>query len=480
MQDIQETSVQFDESRLYSLEAERALLACLLSNNEIFDVVADTIKAECFYFKYHGDIFEACGKIIRQGQIAEPVSLQVILESNPLYEEMNGDAYLKELFGSFFNVVNYKSYADLIYKYFIKRKLVDIISQASSSISKSGNINEIFNEIENIESQLHNLAFFGNTKNDFQWFSKALENVLEEIEKAKLAKDGIVGIKTNFADIDTTFGGLHRSDLIIIAGRPAMGKTALAVNIGYNVASLFKNTQGKEGGGVAVFSLEMSAEQLASRIISSETGITSHQMRTGKIEKEKLKWLLEFQKAYSDLPIYIDDTPGSTITAIRSKARRLQQKNDLSLIVIDYIQLISADKSYENRVTEVAAVTKGLKAIAKELNIPVIALSQLSRAVEAREDNRPILSDLRESGSIEQDADIVTFIYRDSYYHERKKPKETDDDYASKLAKWEEKYNLIKGKANLIVAKNRHGAITTIDLGFDGERTKFYTIDKTY
>ncbi len=480
MKDIQEISTQFDEAKLYSLEAERALLACLISNNDIYDVILDVIKPECFYFKYHGDIFKACGKIIRQGQAAEPVSLQVLLQDNSFYKETNGDEYLKGLFGSFFNIVNYKSYAELIYKYFIKRKLAEIISQASENIKKSENINTIFEEIEQVESKLHSLAFFGNTNNDFQEFEHALENVFEEIKKARESKDGIVGVKTNFEDIDKTFGGLHRSDLIIVAGRPAMGKTALAVNIGYNVASLHKSTNGEEGAGVAIFSLEMSAEQLASRIVSSETSITSHEMRTGRIDKAKLARLVEFQKVYSNLPIYIDDTPGSTITSIRSKARRLQQKKDLGLIIIDYIQLIGADKSYENRVTEVAAVTKGLKAIAKELNVPVIALSQLSRAVEARDDNRPVLSDLRESGSIEQDADIVTFIYREAYYHERKKPKETEDDYAAKLAKWEDTHKMIEKQANLIIAKNRHGAITTINLGFDGEQTKFYNIDKIY
>jgi replicative DNA helicase len=382
------------------------------------------------------------------------------------------------------SVLNVYDYGKLIYDLFLRRELIaigeDMVNEAFDPKIET----PAAQQIEANEEKLFNLATSGSAETGFITFETALTNTLRMSEAAHKREGKIAGVATDFRDVDRLLGGLHDSDLVILAGRPSMGKTALATNIGFNVAKNFKqdrddfgNMKTVDGGVVAFFSLEMSAEQLANRILAEEAKISSERIRRGDINRDEFTRLVQAAKDLARVPFYIDDTPALSISAIRTRARRLARKTGLNLIMVDYLQLLTTNTGSENRVQELSEITRGLKAIAKELNIPVVALSQLSRQVEQRDDKRPQLSDLRESGSIEQDADVVMFVFREQYYVEREEPiqktTEDDEEFNKRYARWSERIQKVANLAEVIVAKQRHGPIGKVKLVFDGATTRF-------
>ncbi|MDR0968379.1 MAG: replicative DNA helicase [Holosporaceae bacterium] len=454
----------------HNIEAEQSLLGSIMLNNEYFESVSEFLLPTHFNTPINGKIFEAVGKLISQGSAANPITLRAYFEEKDELKEVGGGSYLVQLVNSVVFMAGAVDYAKLIYDMYLRRQLI-LIGEGISYEAANFDINvKTSDQIESAEAKLYELST-SNRQGGFVPFSGALINAFGVIEKAYQSDKSIIGITSGFVDIDRWIGGLNRSDLIILAGRPSMGKTALATNIAVNAATAsMKKTEG--GGKVAFFSLEMSSEQLVTRILAQECGIPSEKIRKGEIREEDFSKLVEANKKIADLPLYIDDTPALTISAVRTRARRLQRKCGVDMIIVDYLQLLhgSDGRGNENRVLEISEVTRSLKALAKELNVPVIALSQLSRAVEARDDKRPQLSDLRESGSIEQDADVVMFVYREEYYEARREPSITDKD---KHDKWVSKMADIYGLAEVIFAKQRHGPIGTVRLFFDGRYTKF-------
>jgi replicative DNA helicase len=461
---------------IYNIEAENALLGALLINNNLFEHVSSIITFEHFYSPINRDVFFIYKKIADKGLIADPIS---ILHSLKNLDVANKDSinqeYLANLIDSSLNssYESAKTYANIIYDCFLKRELLGMVNNLQESI-KNQDLTAL-EQIEDLEKSIFTLAEKGATKYEFKDFSTSISIAIELAKKARLNTDGISGVTTGFLDVDKKLGGMQLSDLIVLAGRPSMGKTALATNIAYNAAFKYRETKGKKGAVVGVFSLEMSAEQLAGRILSTQANIRSDMIKKGMMQDSDFNRLIACSEDLKSVPIFIDDTPSITVSQIRAKARRLKRKNNLGLIVIDYIQLIGSDRrSFDgNRSVEVSEITRGLKGIAKELNLPVIALSQLSRAVDAREDKRPLLSDLRESGSIEQDADVVSFIFREEYYLDRAKP----DEGSNKFLEWNQKKQSAKDKATVVIAKNRHGPIGDIDLRFNAMYTQFENLD---
>ncbi|MEE8394307.1 MAG: replicative DNA helicase, partial [Rhodospirillales bacterium] len=427
-----------------NLEAEKALLGAILVNNRAFERVSEFLAPPHFAMGQHGRIYEASAKLIKKGQMADTVTLKRYFEQDETLADIGGPAYLAELGGSAVGVINAGEYGHIIYDLYLKRELIALGEDVVNS-AYGGDVDETAtDQIEKAEQTLYDLATKGEYEGGFETFKVSLNKSLETTEIAHKREGGLAGVTTGLIDMDELLGGLHKSDVIILAGRPAMGKTALATNIAFNAADSYRQSEGKEGAVVGFFSLEMSSEQLASRILSEYTEISSDRMRKGNLSTEDFKDLVGASQILSELPIFIDDTPALTVSALRTRARRLKRQHNLGLIVVDYLQLISSSSTSRNdgRVQEVSEITRGLKTLAKELDVPVLALSQLSRAVEQREPPRPILSDLRESGTIEQDADVVMFIYRDEYYLERKKPsRRADEDghkYDHRFAKWEE------------------------------------------
>jgi replicative DNA helicase len=466
----------------HNLEAEKGLLGAILLNNRAHEKVSEYLRPEHFAYERHGQVYEAISKLIERGQVADGITLQRYFEHDQNLAEIGGPAYLGELAGAAASVINAGEYGRIVYDLFLKRQLINL-GEDMVNRAYGGEIDEIATrQIETAEQNLYDLATAGDYEGGFQDFKTSIIEAISSADAAHRREGGLAGTSTGLKDVDTLLGGLHPSDLIILAGRPSMGKTALATNIAYNAAKDFHYSKGEEGAVVGFFSLEMSAEQLAGRILSEQSEIPSDKMRKGLLSNEEFTTLAQCAQTLHDIPFFIDDTPALTVSALRTRARRLQRQHNLGLIIVDYLQLISGSPGKsDGRVNEVSEITRGLKTLAKELSVPVIALSQLSRAVESREPPRPQLSDLRESGSIEQDADVVTFVYREEYYMERKKPgrraEEDEGKYFEREGKWEEALASIRGIADLIVAKQRHGPIGDVKLQFTGEFARFGDLD---
>ena len=458
-----------------NLEIEQGLLASLLTDNKVYEKISDFLKPIHFYDKINGRIYEAVSKLIENNQLADPLTLKNYFTQKNELEVIGGDKYLIELAKNSTILSNVQDYGKSIYDLFQRREIIKIsdeITNEAHSCDFEKNANEI---IEKAESQLFNLSSTGETSKDFQDFTTTLTEAIKSAEAAYKREGHLSGIPTGFTDLDQLLGGLHKTDLIILAGRPSMGKTALATNIAFKIASENSIDNENKKNVVGFYSLEMSSEQLATRILAEDSSISSEKIRRGEMNSNDFQKIIKSSQKLGSLSLFIDDSPNLSIAALRTRARRLKRKHNLDIIVIDYLQLIRPSVSRpDNRVLEIAEMTRNLKALSKELNIPVLCLSQLSRQVEQREDKRPQLSDLRESGAIEQDADVVMFVYREEYYIERKEPTPGSEDYQ----KWQEKMGKIHNISEVIVAKQRHGPIGKINLHFEGATTKFSNLAK--
>ena len=451
-----------------NIEAEQTILGSLLVNNEIFDEISDKIDDNYFYDPIHKKIYKTISNLISKGLLANPVTIKNFFNSNEELLEIGGVDYLLKLTNVSTTKNQIKYYSELLSDLYIRRQLINI-SEETLEDSKNKNL-EISgtNILENTERKLFEIAERGEFQRSFITFKDALKETIDMATAAYKNDQGIVGVPSGLSDLDDRLGGLHRQDLIIIAGRPSMGKTALATNIAFNAAQNINKQDYKSS--VAFFSLEMSSEQLSTRILAEQSRIKSNDIRRGKINQEDFEKFIEASKNLENLPLHIDDTPAITISALSNRARRLKRKQGLDLIVIDYIQLMkSSGYRNEGRVLEIAEITQGLKALAKELDVPVLALSQLSRQVEHREDKKPQLADLRESGSIEQDADVVMFVFREQYYLEKQEPKLGTAEHVE----WQEKMNQVHNQAEIIIGKQRHGPTGLIKLEFESAFTKF-------
>ncbi|MBT4989400.1 MAG: replicative DNA helicase [Rickettsiales bacterium] len=456
-------------SSTFNIEIEQHLLGHIFTNNNALNNVVEILKAEYFYHPLHQKLFQIIIDFSSKDLLITPLTIKNFLAAENSGDQEKTIEYVNKLLLNSSYIFNIKEYAKIICNLALKRQLIDVGSDIVTNAKDGGNTTNVVTLIEEAEQKLFNLASQDEYASDFQNISTSLNQALEAAERA-ISAGGFTGIPTQYSDLDKMIGGLQNSDLLILAGRPSMGKTALAINIALNSCQYYKKDK-SEQKTVGFFSLEMSAEQLSGRMIAMTSTVNAKKFRNGNLSSEDFELIVKAHKELYELPFFIDDTPAQTISAIRTKARRLKRKNNLALLVIDYLQLIrgSSSKSNENRVQEVSEITQGLKAIAKELNIPVIALSQLSRAVEQREDKRPQLSDLRESGTIEQDSDLVCFIYREQYYTERKKPSEGHKD----MEKWQQSMDAVLNKAEIMIAKNRHGPVGNIYLHFDPNTTKF-------
>lgn len=470
----------------HNIEAEQALLGSILVNNNTYERVGDFLRAEHFYDPVHERIFAAICTLINRGQIADPKTLRGLFENDPALASVGGAQYLGNLAGSIITVINASDYAHLIHDLHLRRQLIVLGEDVVNDAYRHDLEEPASKQIEATEHRLFELAQTGELDRGFVKLEKSLTVSLRLAEEAYKRDSHVTGITTGLRDLDRKLGGLQKSDLIILAGRPSMGKTALATNIAFNAARASSETNGKEGSAVAFFSLEMSSEQLATRLLGEHSSVPSDKIRRGEIKADDFNKFLEATKILSRAPLYIDDTPGLSVASLRTKARRLKRLvPQLGLIVIDYLQLLhGSSRRDDNRVQEVSEITRGLKGLAKELEVPVVALSQLSRAVESREDKRPMLSDLRESGSIEQDADVVMFVYREEYYHSRGEPTrrqdEGDDKFNQRHQRWMERGEEVRNIAEVLIAKQRHGPIGTVPLHFDGQYTKFSNLEQHY
>ncbi|HVJ55752.1 MAG TPA: replicative DNA helicase [Aliidongia sp.] len=471
----------------HNTEAEQALLGAILVNNAAYGRVSDFLTPEHFYNPAHQGIYAAIVRLIERGQIADPVTLKGYFDHDGVLAEIGGPQYLGQLAASVVTIINVADYGRSIYDDFLRRQLIEIGTETVNDSYERGIDIEARQVIETAEKKLFDLATAGTAEGGFQAFRQAMKNAAAMAELAFKRSGKTSGVSSGFSGVDDMLGGLHPSDLLILAGRPSMGKTALATNIAFNVAKAYRAGHGpdgklqpEDGGVVGFFSLEMSSEQLATRILAEDSGVSGDKIRKGEVGHEEFDAFVQATIRLENVPLFIDDTPALTISAVRTRARRLKRQHGLQLIVVDYLQLLHASArpgAEQNRVQEISEITRGLKALAKELEVPVIALSQLSRSVEQREDKRPQLSDLRESGSIEQDADVVMFVYRDEYYLNRTKPSQHADETAEKFnLRYENWFNRCRdaaGKAEVIIGKSRHGPIGTVTLHFDGAITKF-------
>ena len=453
-----------------NLEAEQALIGSILVNNDIIDEVSSITNNNEFYDPLHSKIYSLIENLHNKGMIANPITLKSSLEKDDGLSELGGIEYLVKLTRFSSSTKQSIDYAKIIHEKFVRRELVQISQNLSDesmddTTEKSGEI-----IIQDTEKSLFDLAERGTFNQSFLKFNQALDQTIEMATNAMKNDQGIVGIPTGLNDLDERLGGLHKSDLVIIAGRPSMGKTALATNIAYHAAKKISDNNKKSS--IAFFSLEMSSEQLSTRILSEQSRIKSNDIRRGKISEEQFDKFIETSKDISELPLYIDETPAITIAALSNRARRIKRLYGLDMVIIDYIQLMRASNQNNGRVQEISEITQGLKALAKELAVPVLALSQLSRAVEQRDDKKPQLSDLRESGSIEQDADVVMFVYREAYYLQGKEPRPATVEHAE----WQAKMNEVSHLAELIIQKQRHGPTGNVMLEFEAMFTKFKDI----
>lgn len=472
----------------HNLEAEQALLGAILVNNEAAQKVQGFLMPEHFFEPVHGRIFESVLKLMDKNQIADPVKLKPYFENDEALADVGGAQYLVRLAASAATIINAEDYGRTIYDLATRRALIQIGEGIVIDAYDAPIDAEATEQISDAEKQLFDLAELGQAESGAQSFSRALRTAVENIESAYKDPDSLSGITTGLTQLNNQIGGLHPSDLIILAGRPAMGKTALATNIAFNAAKRWtddlvagQDMDRSKGSVVCFFSLEMSADQLAARILSDRANlhyqgpdpIQSHAMRQGKLTEDQFQAIARASIELEDMPLFIDDTPALTIAALRTRARRLKRQHNLGLVVVDYLQLLRGSgkgTAGENRVQEISEITRGLKGLAKELHVPVIALSQLSRLVEQRENKRPMLSDLRESGSIEQDADMVMFVFREEYYKEKEEPSMSD---VEKHAQWQAEMANLYGKAEVIVGKQRHGPVGTVKLAFKKEVTRF-------
>lgn len=469
----------------HNLEAEQALLGALMFDNAVFERLPDRLRGVHFFEPFHQRLYDAIEASIRTGVLAEPTILVEKFKLDPAFSEFGGLRYLADLMDRAPPAANAPDYARVIYDLALRRELIrvaDDIKADARDPDRSG-----LEHIETAEGALYALVESGDQTGEIVTFSTALQGAIEVAAAAYQRKGELTGLATQLHDLDQKLGGLHPSDLLILAGRPSMGKTALATNIAFNVAKNYRwepdpdepNGRKTTGGGVVLFySLEMSAEQLAMRILAEASGVASDRIRRGEIEPHEFAKMRDAQDLIADCPIHIDATGGQSISKLRARARRLKRREGLDLIVVDYLQLVTVEGQRGdrmNRVQEVTAITGGLKALAKELNVPILALSQLSRQVENREDKRPQLSDLRESGSIEQDADAVMFVYREEYYLGREEPKEGTVEHLA----WQENISRAMGQAEVIIGKQRHGPIGTVRLAFNSKVTKFGNLART-
>ncbi len=449
-----------------NIEAEQAVIGSILVSNDIFDEINTIISNINFYDPMHQKIFEAVESLIYKGMLANPITLKNYFEDEK--DDINVPEYLVKITKFSTSVRQAIEYSKIIYDMFVRRELIKISEQTIDSAKLNDLDNNGQSIIENSERLLFDLAEKGSFNSSLVKFDEAMKQTIEMASAAYKNEEGIVGVPTGLRDLDDKLGGLHQSDLIIIAGRPSMGKTSLATNIAFNAAQKLQEN-GKKSS-IAFFSLEMSSEQLSTRIISEQARISSNDIRRGRISDDQFDKFLETSKNISELPLYIDETPAISIAALSNRARRIKRLFGLDMIVVDYIQLMKGTTfNKDGRVQEISQITQGLKAIAKELSVPVVALSQLSRQVEQRDDHKPQLADLRESGSIEQDADVVMFVYREGYYLQRKEPREATVEHAE----WQAKMNEVAHLAQIIIGKQRHGPIGNVTLEFEERFTKF-------
>ena len=449
-----------------NIEAEQAVIGSILVSNDIFDEISTIISSINFYDPMHQKIFEAIESLVYKGMLANPITLKNYFEDEK--DDINVPEYLVKITKFSTSVRQAVEYSKIIYDMFVRRELIKI----SENTIDSAKLNDLDINgqkiIENSEKQLFDLAEKGSFNSSLIKFDEAMKQTIEMASAAYKNEEGIVGVPTGLKDLDDKLGGLHQSDLIIIAGRPSMGKTSLATNIAFNAAQNLQES-GKKSS-IAFFSLEMSSEQLSTRIISEQARISSNDIRRGRITNDQFDKFLETSKNIAELPLYIDETPAISIAALSNRARRIKRLFGLDMIVVDYIQLMKGTTfNKDGRVQEISQITQGLKAIAKELAVPVVALSQLSRQVEQRDDHKPQLADLRESGSIEQDADVVMFVYREGYYLQRKEPREATVEHAE----WQAKMNEVAHLAQILIGKQRHGPIGNVTLEFEERFTKF-------
>jgi replicative DNA helicase len=468
----------------HNIEAEQALLGAILVNNEAFYRVSDFLEPKHFFEPIHQNIYQLSNELIRAGKIATPVTLKTFLDATIDIGGLNVSQYLARLAAEATTIINSEDYGRTIYDLSIRR---DLIQVGEDMVNVAYDAPVDFaprQQIEDAERRLYDLAETGRYDGGFQLFSNSLTSAIDMAAHAFQRDGKLSGMATGLDDLDRMMGGLQPSDLIILAGRPGMGKSALATNIGYNVAKAWQgevrsdgHTATVNGGVVGFFSLEMSAEQLATRIIAEQTGIPSNLIRRGGISEADFEKIKDYSVELQNLKFFVDETGGLSVAQLAARARRLKRQRGLDLLIVDYLQLLqgSTKRSSENRVQEITEITTKLKALAKELNVPILALSQLSRQVESRDDKRPQLSDLRESGSIEQDADVVLFVYREEYYHAMRKPLESNRE---KFAEWLAEADKVHGKAEVIIGKQRHGPTGTVELQFEGALTRFSSLAK--
>ncbi len=454
-----------------NIEAEQSIIGSILVSNELFDEINMVVSSKNFYDPMHQKIFNAIEKLIYSGMLANPITLKNYFENEK--DEINIPDYLVKITKFSTSVRQTIEYSKLVYDLFVKRELIKI----SENIIDTAKLNDLDSDgqsiIENFEKSLFDLAEKGSFSSSLVKFDEAMKMTIEMASNAYKNDEGIVGVPTGLTDLDDRLGGLHKSDLLIIAGRPSMGKTALATNIAFNAAKKIQEDGRKST--IAFFSLEMSSEQLSTRILAEQSRIKSNDIRRGRISEDQFDKFIETSKNISELPLYIDETPAITIASLSNRARRIKRLYGLDMVVIDYIQLMKAANFRDGRVQEISEITQGLKALAKELSVPVLALSQLSRAVESRDIKKPQLSDLRESGSIEQDADVVMFVYREAYYLEKLEPRPATVEHAE----WQSKMNEVSNLAEIIIGKQRHGPTGNIMLEFEAMFTKFKDIQNS-
>ena len=452
-----------------NIEAEQAVIASILVSNDIYDEISSILDSQKFFDPIHVKLYETIETLISKGLLANPITLKNYFENNEGLKELGGQEYLIKITKFSTSVKQAIDYANIVQEMHVRRELIKISQSVLDEVSTNSDVGTSGETIiQNTEKSLFDLAERGHFNQSFMKFDSALKQTIDMAKSAYQNEEGLVGVATGLTDLDSRLGGLHKQDLVIIAGRPSMGKTALATNIAFHAAKNIEKKGSKST--VAFFSLEMSSEQLSTRILSEQSRIRSNDIRRGKVSEKEFEQFIEASKNISELPLYIDETPAITIAAISNRSRRIKRLFGLELIVVDYIQLMkSSGKKEYNRVQEISEITQGLKALAKELNVPVLALSQLSRAVEQRDDKKPQLADLRESGSIEQDADVVMFVFRESYYLQNKEPTVGSIEHAE----WQTKMNEISHLADIMISKQRHGPTGNVKVEFEAMYTKF-------
>ncbi|MEM9032628.1 MAG: replicative DNA helicase [Pseudomonadota bacterium] len=482
------------ETQPHNIEAEQQLLGAILTDPDVYDAVASIIDDSHFYEPVHARIYSIASARIAKNMRATPVTLKAFLEDDEGLRELGGPSYLARLAGAAISSFAARDYAQIVYDLSVRRQLMSLGQDIAAKAAIVDVDNEPKEQIVEAEQALYKLGEAGQVTQGFQSFLSAVTDAVKVANAAYQRDGGLAGLSTGFVDLDKKLGGLHKSDLLILAGRPSMGKTSLATNIAFNIAKSYKrgtlkdgSTGAVDGGVVGFFSLEMSAEQLATRVLSEAAEVPSELLRRGDFNEIDMRRVVEAAKVLEACPLFIDDTAALPISQLAARARRLKREHGLDALFVDYLQLVKPATSKDSRVNEVSEITQGLKAIAKELDVPVVALSQLSRQVESRDDKRPQLSDLRESGSIEQDADVVMFVYREEYYLEREEPTNPDDltgdaarDAQKKYDAWKNRCAAAGGKAEVIIGKQRHGPIGTVDLSFEGRFTRFGNLVKPW